>query len=122
MPRRRGLEPLRQSGGEPGPMALVHAAVRPGLAFPSRAGLGSRVSGMSQAMDNGTNLLIVAKVGRNVCTSPDFSVPSDVVPTTSTRSGRTAKASGRLIAVGGMVRVNTAMAPGARVLPTEVVA
>jgi len=111
---------ISRSRREPGPMALIHAAVLAGLSVPCSAGSGSSVSGTSQAMDNGSYALIAASTGRNVCRSPSSSVAAGVVPSTSTRSGRTAKGSPWLIAVAGMVRVNVATEPGARVLPSEV--
>ena len=77
---------------------------------------------MSQATDSGWNALTAASSGKKVCTSPDSSVAVEAVPTTSTLTGRTPKDSRWLIVSAGMVRVNIATAPGARLLPSEAVA
>jgi hypothetical protein len=71
-------------------------------------------------MDNGSYALIAASAGRNVCRSASSWVDAGVVPTTSTRSGRTAKDWAWLIAVAGILREKLATEPGARVLPSEV--
>jgi len=58
---------IARSRREPGPMALVHAAVLAALSTPNSAGSGSSVSGTSHAMDIGSYSFRTDTEGRNVC-------------------------------------------------------